>query len=328
MQENNISPKIRSIRSPILEIVISIFIFILTLYTAPFFTLGDQEKYLFTYNELKNYNLFDGYKFYSISLGSLEIVHYFIVWVTSNIGLDKNLVMAFFNVVLANLTFKLFEKFGASKTISILIVVTNFYLMVLYFGAERLKFGVIFLELSILYANKSKIFIPLAFFSHVQTLIFYICIFFKNLILNVFSFRYDINFRLINFIPFFLFVAGIILLYPRIVNKIEFYSSSIDGVELEGLVRIFIFFIAAMYYARKKFEVLLIFIPIFVFVAIVGSGRVTLFAYFIFLYYAFQYKRGLNLAVFITTVFYAYKSFIFMADIFEYGNGFVTLVNN
>jgi hypothetical protein len=85
--------------------------------------------------------------------------------------------------------------------------------------------------------------------------------------------------------------------------------------------------ILSVWYAKNKSEAFIIFIPLVLAVFILGSDRINMMAYFAFLYYALQCKRGLNIGILVTTVYFAWKSYFFVSDIIEYGNGFENVLN-
>lgn len=64
------------------------------------------------------------------------------------------------------------------------------------------------------------------------------------------------------------------------------------------------------------------FIPLFMAVFLFGDERINILGYFIFLYYALFVRRGLNVGVLITSVYFAYASYGHLVRIFKYGNGF------
>ena len=77
------------------------------------------------------------------------------------------------------------KKFNTHSFI-IIVIITNYYFLVLLFAAERLKFAVLFALLYILIykARHSYLFILLSVLSHVQTLIIYLAYIFKELMIS------------------------------------------------------------------------------------------------------------------------------------------------
>lgn len=298
------------------KITAATLIFLLSLLILPYYTGGDQRIYIDVYNYLPDFDLLEGFIFYTLNLTSQEFTHFFLAWLASPY-ISHTLFISIFNWFFAYVVLSLFQKWGASFSISVTILFTNYYLLVLFFPAERLKFGFFFLALSLIYANSKKffIFLPLAFISHVQTFIFYISLFFSHIVKTLRSKK----------LPKIIFVLPLILPIPlyfmsdQILNKFSAYS---DQGGIFGMWKLTVFFLLAIYYSKDKVEAASLFLPLFFAVFLIGGERVNLFGYFLFLYYALQFKGGRNYGVAITSVYYAYGSIIFIANIIQYGTAF------
>ena len=84
-------------------------VLLLSLLIMPLYTGGDQSIYRRVYEALPYLGLTEGFSFYSRSLSSREFVHFFLSWVASHF-VDKDLFIAFSNVILAYVTMSLFQK--------------------------------------------------------------------------------------------------------------------------------------------------------------------------------------------------------------------------
>ena len=302
---------------------VAIFIFVFSLVICPYYINGDQIHYIRLYEGLKNLDLVEGFTFYTSNIDSKEFGHFFLSWVASNCHIGKDLFVAISNVFLAYFSLTLFQKWRVSVIIAVMLVTTNFYFIVLYFAAERLKLGVIFLVLSIRYIDKVKRFYVFAFLSiisHIQVLIIYFSIFF-----NVFAgqlsklfhtgkiSRYILSIFPLVFIP-------ILLMTDQILSKIQAY---LEVKQLVELVKILLFFLLAFWYSKKKIEPVILFLPSIIAVFLLGGSRLNMLGYFIFLYYALPFRGGFNFGVLVTSAYFAYSSIGFIINIIEYGNGFV-----
>ena len=137
-------------------------VFFGSLYIGPFYILGDQLHYREIYKNLSEFGLVDGYVYYTSTIDSLEFVHFFFSWLASS-HLEKDLFIALANGVLAWISLTLFQKWKASLFIAAFLVVTNYYFIAMYFSAERLKFGFIFVGLSFIYLDRVKLFYTFSF---------------------------------------------------------------------------------------------------------------------------------------------------------------------
>lgn len=297
-------------------------VFSLSILILPFCIAGDQAGYREVYDSLRYLNIKEGFLFYSAKLDSLEFVHFFLTWLASRV-VGKDLFIAFSNAILAYVAMSLFQKWKASIIIAFLIILTNYYFFAVYFTAERLKFGFIFLFLSMIYIDQIKRsykFAVLALISHVQVAIVYVSLLFNFFVKQLLKlFRTAKISKAVLLIP--LVFIPLFLIKDQILAKFQFYYK--DTRALIELVRILLFFLLAFWYSMKKKETLIIFIPIFIAVFLVGGDRVNIFGYFVFLYYGLQIRRGWNFGVLATSLYFTYSSIGFLINVFQRGDGFL-----
>lgn len=303
-----------------IKVLVVLIIFIGSLYIGPLYVLGDQVHYRKIYEGLAGLPFVDGYIFYTSSIDSLEFVHFFLSWLASRI-VEKDFFIAIANALLAWVAFGVFEKWKASVFVASLLVLTNYYLVAMYFSAERLKFGFIFMALSFIYLERVFLFYLFSFFaliSHAQTIIVYFALFFKGLC------EQFLRFSLTGRVSKFFFIILVMLLLPtalifeQLLSKFNSYYEGIRGAD--ELIRVFVFMSLAIYYAKDKAEAICIFLPLVVTVMLVGGDRVNLLAYFAFLYYALPVNKGFNFGVLFTGLYFAVGSYEYVLNIFEYGN--------
>lgn len=302
-------------------------VFLLSFLIMPFYINGDQSLYRKVYETLPDFGLTEGFLFYSRSLGSQEFVHFFLSWVASRF-VDKDLFIAFSNAILAYVSMSLFRKWQASVIMAFLLVLTNFYFLVIYFAAERLKFGFMFLALSLIYIDQIKRFYGfavLALISHVQVLIVYGAILFNIFvrgILKLFRTGKVAKSWLLLFLVPFLFLPPLLLGGEFFLAKLVSYYSVRDFADLTELAKILVFLLLALWYSKKKSETIIMFIPIVIAVFLIGGFRVNLFGYFFVLYYGLQFRGGWNFGVLTTSVYFAYSSINFLVNVIQHGDGF------
>lgn len=315
---------------------VAFFVFIASLLFAPFYFAGDQVFYGLAYKDMAGRELIEAYSVYPKYMSSREVVHFLAVWLASGLGIEKNLVMATVNSLLSFFLMRLFEQWRVSLIVALAICITNFYVLVLYFAAERLKFGILFFVMSV-YAcyicdkKRSFFFSFLAIIAHVQLLIPYTSVLFSRLfsisnILYLSKININRRYKYI-FIHFFAFGVTAILIWNllsyQIVSKFVYYSTvQSQKRDFFDFARVICFFCLTFLYTTKHYDVVLKFLPIFFAVYLLGGDGVNLFAYAIFMSYALTYKRGLNFGVFITSIYFASKSVGFIGRIIETGQGF------
>lgn len=296
-------------------------VFLLSLIVGPYYVNGDQSVYRKVYDALPELSVTEGYRYYSLTLSSEEVVHFSACWLASRV-MEKDLFVALSNAVLAYASMALFKKWKASAVLSVLLLLTNFYFLVLYFAAERLKFGFIFLILMLVNQDsvrRSWGFAALATVSHVQVIVIFISM------LIDYCGRHVRRILLVMKRPvavslFVAVVAGIVwLVGNQVMSKVPAYYGKGSIV---GLLRIAIFFSMALWYARSKRQAVFLFVPVVIATFAVGGERMNMIGYCLFLYFGLQYRGGWNVGVVATSAYFAYSSIGFLENVFRYGDGF------
>jgi len=302
---------------------IAFLIFFISIYISPYYIYGDQTPYRHVYEMLPNLNIYEGFIYYKKYLTSSELAYYFIVWTFSRV-MEKDILMALVNGIFAFLSMQLFIKRGSSLYISAALVLSNYYLYVLYFSAERLKFSILFFVIALLYIGKRKFYLYsfLSVMSHAQLFIMYGALIFKKFF-DEFG-RVLISGKIQKFflIGLIFLSIAVFLMYNQISNKFLIYLSYKDGFYVSDMYKLLVFLLLTLYYSRNKFESILLFIPLLIIAFLLGGERINLFGYFIFLYYSLPVNRGINCGVIITIIYFAYKNMPYILKIIETGNGF------
>ena len=168
-------------RARLFAIAIFLYGFFLSYFFSPLHFGGDAVHYTNAYNSVSNgtSNIFAARLNYLTYLYSYEYVHFLIVWLSSLIGLEKLLVFSLANGFLYFISFRLAYLYGGSIFLALVLVVTNYYLLALFFTLEKLKIAIIFLLLGVYYIKtNSKVFgailLLVAPLSHLQVIIYYI----------------------------------------------------------------------------------------------------------------------------------------------------------
>lgn len=312
-------------------VVVPLFVSIASIFFAPLHFAGDQGPYTGVYAAIYNISLVDAYYTYGSFIGSKEPTHFLLIWVASQLGIDKNLLMALVNGLLAYVLMRLFNRLGVSFIVASLICFTNFYLIVLYFSSERLKFGVIIFIISLLLNKNIKKFYlisSLAIFSHIQLIIIYAALLIPRLSpitsINFLSIKYKKGRAL--YLKFFSISIFAFLIYQligdHIVSKYVYYSTQQSGKNgIVSFLQVFAIFSLTFLYTKKYLEVVLGYFPIIVSIFLLGADNVNIFAYTLFMSYALPYKKGLNFGVLFTSAYFFIKSFDFVIKTIQTGQG-------
>jgi hypothetical protein len=304
--------------------LLSFLVFLLCIIVGPIYVEGDQKTYRELYEFLKPLNFIDAYSFYFSFLGTVEVTHCFFTWLASSVlGLDKDLFTAFTNFVFAYIMLCLLRKWRVSISVAALFILTNYYMLGLYLAAERLKYGVLFLVLSLLYCERTKLFYLFAFMaviSHAQMFLVYGCMLIYSIVQSTASAYKTSRLSSKFIVTIVVVIMSIIVMTNQLITKFNAYFAIRD---MADLLRILVFFALSLFYSKKRFETVVLFIPMCFAVLIFGGERINMLGYFMFLYYALPVKKGINAGVLVTSIYFMYASFGFITDILEFGQGYV-----
>lgn len=313
-------------KEDIWDVSVGIVIFFCSLLLSRLYVWGDQFGYHHAYSLMEGLGLRDGFVMYEHNVSGVEYVHFVLSLLGSNLGIDKNLLMSLFNGILVVYSLKLFRKWGCDFRVSCMIVLTNFYMFVLYFAAERLKFGFLFLILSLLYSHKPWQSYSLAFlsiWSHFSMLLIYAGVWMNEFYNKL---RMKVQLRSMSFLLLFLVLLPplVLILYESksILWKLGTYINLNENMTVMSFMPLVVLIILTGIYAKNLRKSILIFAPLLVGVAIVGSSRLNMMAYFIFLGFGLRVNAGVNAGVLITSAYFFYKSIGFVANVFDHGHGF------
>lgn len=312
-----------------LRIALLFSVFNISLILGNLYVGGDNIGYGAIYNGVAGQDIFNAYFLYSYIIKTVEFVHFIFIWIASNLGIDRVFFLSICNTLLAGLLIKTFDNLKVSFLVTSCFILTNFYLYVLFFDTERLKFGFIFYLLFFLFKNQNRpsfIFLILSIFSHLQILILFLGrglqLFINEIKPLLFKFQLKKSLLLASPMILVLFlainttqVAGTNYLFYKVMA----YSGDRS---LYDFIRITIFFLIALFYTKDKSETLIYFLPLFIAVYFVGGDRVNMMGYIFCLYYCLPYRAGLNLGVLITSLYFLYANINFVKKIILYGNGF------
>lgn len=300
----------------------AVFAFVVSYFILPFYSAGDQISFRQVYEMLPNLGFFEGFFYYNSALTAQEPGYFLLIYIFSGF-MDKVLLMSLLNAVLGYyLGLWLISKNVPWRIIALLSL--NFYLLVLFFSAERLKLGLLFVLMASAYSGVFRyVYLCFAIFSHVQIALLLVSKLSANIAISVLPlFRRRLRLRLLFSLVGALFLVGLLFtLREHILSKMEGYMAFSGGIT--HIVKPLIFTVFTLYYAKHRwFEALSMQAPIIFAALIIGGERVVLFSYFVFMLYGLQFRRGSNFGVYLFSTYFFVKGIIFITNIFTYGHGF------
>lgn len=301
---------------------VAILFFFVSLYIYPFYTSGDQVFYRRFYEDVIGESFVDAFLLYQNTLGSSEPGYFLVVKLFANF-IQKDTLMSLLN---AALVYSLLTWSTRKRVswIAISLLSVNFYLLVLFFSAERLKLALLLLMIAVNSVGlKKPLFAATAFLSHTQTAL---------LIVNWITLRAmpalkDLMAAKLEKgawkILVILLICGLMLvpMADHMQAKFEAYDEISGG--FSELIKPSIFIALTLIYARgQRLNAFAMHFPIAIAALLVGGNRTVIFSYFVFLSYALQFRNGLNLGVLLTSVYFMLQGLDFLQKVFVYGNGF------
>lgn len=306
----------------LLYFLIPLYTLVFSLLLGPLYTGGDQIFYTKLYGELGRLDLLSAYEYYVLMVNQVELIYFSFSWVGSSLNIDKNIWFSLSNIVFSFFYVVLFKRMRVNPAITLLFFISNFYIYVIFFAADRLKFGFIFLLISaVVTTNKSRaLFSILAIIGHVQMVIIYISLVFmkvpekfkrKSFYKQYFKYLIPI---LIILVPMSIFIGN------HILSKIMNY---VDNGGVSSVLKQLVFMIFSMYCCKNWPKVFFAFVPILAVAFIIGSERITIFSFILFMFFSIKKNRGMNVPTLILISYLCFKSIFFIQRVIFTGNGFI-----
>lgn len=130
---------------------------------------GDQSAYWKFYEAVSDEPLNKVSYFGYYWLGAIEPIHLYIMWIGSRLNIDKNLYVTIYNLLFVFGLFLFMQK-NKVKILPQILIFGNFYVSVLLFAAERLKFAYILIFYSQLVPiSLSNFFLLISPLAHLQS---------------------------------------------------------------------------------------------------------------------------------------------------------------
>ena len=304
------------------------FFFFFSLILLKYYILGDQQHYISLY-ETFNVTSLDRLMivFYENVRGT-EPISGILLWIGSNLGIDKNIYISFWNAILIFIFYLILKKYNAPWYI-IFLLSFNFYLIVLFTGAERLKFCYILIMLGLFSGGKTGIFlILLSPLAHLQGLLFLPSLFLIKYHNNIRNFIHNLKIKKkdIKFIFLLIFIFYIFFYFfyeSSIYDKLMFYIKYTEGLWLRDSLKILVFFILSLLVTKKYFLMTSVTLPLFIAALFIGGFRINMILFSVYIY-IFLTEEKIKHPISLIIIFYFYiKSIFFIKNIFYYNDGFL-----
>lgn len=290
------------------------------------YTGGDQVGYRAAYDVVAGLGPAEAWRYYLMHVSSAEPVHFLVSVVGSNLGIDKDLWFSLFNCLLAVLMMRLLRAWGFSLWLAVVLVLTNYYVLVLYFPAERLKFGFLFMTVALFPGIRPGwrvALVALAVLSHLSMLVPVSSIWLVSAWRALLAKDERRRRLLLVAIPALLGGAFLLFESDYIFWKLKTY---IVDVEFDNswsrFLPIAVMLALSVFYARDWVQPALMFAPLVGGIALMGGSRLNMFVFFTYLYFARGPRAASDPVLLLLFVYMAAKSISFLSNVGAYGSGF------
>lgn len=294
---------------------------------------GDAESYQSLYDALSKASFHEVRELGVFYVSSNELTPY-IIWIGAKLGIAKNIYITFFNIILlcGILFFVINRKISFSIIFFTILMVTNFYVVVLMTSAERLKFAYIFLILAALSKGRMKTILFLSSITmHFQSillvsgqLVYLYSRKIKETLLGKSSERQKGS-----ILKILILIALVTVSYIYFKNGIlvkadvalERSSNSISE-----LAQLFLLFIASIILLKKKFETCIMFLFYSMAILLIGGSRVNMIVYTSVVYIILS-EGALNrftvraVPFYLIAIYLSFKSIGYIERTFIQGHG-------
>lgn len=305
--------------------------FIISLILLKNYIYGDQESYIFLYEQFKITDFNDVPFVAFATVTSNEPISSYLLWIGAQSGLSKNIFISILNVIFLIGIFLILKKYNCPWYVYFLVLL-NFYFIVLITAAERLKIAYIFITYAVLFRGKIGIlFLVLSPFAHLQSIFFVMF----GIIFKAFEYLEKLKKNFFLSKSFYKFVLGAFLialflyvyLMEPIIYKTQKYItqdlvSEIIFYKYKKILPYFLLLIIGILVSKNRLRIFvclsLMIIPTF----LLDGSRVNMISYTIF-FYIMMIENRLEHKLNILILFYlVLKSIPFIKNIFVNGSGF------
>lgn len=292
---------------------------IVSLFLHPFYIYGDQEFYRDFFKNINNYNeISEAFYFYRNTVGATEPL-YLIFSKIISFFFDKDIIYSIINGVFLGVATSLLMRRGLNIFLAI-IFVFNFYVMTLFFSAERLKLGLLFLGVFFLMkSNWRFVFLIAAPLFQFQLII---------PISSWLIWRFYGGIRSIKLSVLFILIALAILMYYQFYDYLVVYiGSKLESYQDAGwgggvaLVKPLVFIGVAFFAVERENYLRFIFsvTPILVASYFFGSERQTLLAYAVMIYFWSKKRCGFNFPLILASLYFFAQGLFFVDEFLKSG---------
>ncbi|MBO8244204.1 hypothetical protein HA145_06905 [Prochlorococcus marinus XMU1411] len=290
------------------------------------YTGGDQGAYWIFYEAVSDVGFlkvpFLGYYW----LNAIEPIHLYLMWIGSAVlNIDKNLYVTIYNLVLVFGLYLFFQK-EKVKVLPQILIFGNFYISVLLFAAERLKFAyILYIYAQLVPTNLTYLLILISPFAHLQSLVIVVSSYLGRLSedLKKIFYKFTIRKNFIKDLIIFATIMSAFILFAlqTFIYKIINYIS-LGLFSLNDFINFVILFTVPFLLIKEKFKFSLMYLPLIIPLIVLGGFRVNMISFTIASFFIIKEKKSSSPLYLLILSYFFYKNILFIDKILTYGTGF------
>ncbi len=286
---------------------------------------GDQAHYRGFYGALENADAESVMLLARKSVGSVEPVSAYILWVGARLGIDKDIYVSLLNSLLL-VGFLLLGRMYGVGFIPLLLIFTNFYVVVLLTGAERLKVAYIFLVWAdFLSGSRGRVLVGVSPMAHLQSFIMFPSLFLANHSESIRSLLASSKLKVRFVVSFVVVIVFLVLLLgyfqEGVVRKASNYIS--DDSHWSEIWKLFLLSVIAFWVTKNRWRIVLVVLPLYPAVFLLSGSRVNMIAVTLVIYFLMRERLLSHPLVMLLLIYCSLKSTAFVCNIVNHGDGFI-----
>lgn len=285
---------------------------------------GDQYYYRIFYSKLADVKFFDVMPLALKQVASVEPVSIYILWIGAQLGFDKDIYISLLNVILL-LGLFLFCRRNNVGIVPMFLLLTNYYVIVLMTGAERLKIAyLIIFWATLCSSNKGRALTGLSGFAHLQNFLLFPSLMLAHYTTSIRRLLKTAKFKkelmTVSLIMIALATFVFLIFSDAVIRKV---LASIDASDSSfQILNLLLLSFVAFFATKNRWRIFLILLPMYPAVAILGGQRVNMIAVTLVLYFLIKEKALNHPFVLALLLYFSLKSIGFIQNIYLYGSGF------
>lgn len=312
--------------SKLLFATLLIGIFIASLKLTSLYSSGDQYYYRLFYFLLRGLSRDAISELQAEITGSSEPSYGFVMWLGASLGVEKAIYISAFNVAFAGIILRRINAAGVTwhSVCFSLLLLSNFYALVLFTSAERLKFAYLTASLSLL--STSRVFQSLAaiaaitfHFQFAIVLMALICGKLSSIRPRRFIKRSQLSRLATGALAFGAALIFLLLYREQVLFKFAAYAEPPD---LNNILQISLLTLVAVICLPKKAEAIGALMTLMMFALFLGGDRVNMIAVTLVIWYVIRDGIYKSAAVTFLMLYFSLKGLSYIERILQTGQGF------